>query len=48
MNAQILTLWERERMGEFWEDMGWHWAATGFGEHIKWEVVRMNNGATPE
>ena len=24
-NAAILTLWERERMGEFWDEMGWHW-----------------------
>ena len=48
MNAAILTLWDRERMGEFWEEMGSHWAPTGFGEHINKEVARMNNGATPE
>jgi hypothetical protein len=48
MNAQILTLWERERMGEFWAEMGFRWGGTGFGEHINKEVVRMSNGDTPD
>ena len=48
MNAAIFTLWEREQMGEFWEEMGSHWAGTGFGEHINREVARMSNGDTPD
>ena len=40
-NAAILTLWERERLGEFWEEMGFHWSGTGFGDHINNEVARM-------
>ena len=48
INAAILTLWDRERMGEFWEKMGIHWAPTEFGEHINKEVARMNNEATSE
>ncbi len=48
MNAAIITLWERERMGEFWEEMGSHWAGTGFGEHINREVAQMSNGDTPD
>ncbi len=45
-NTAILTLWERERMGEFWDEMGSHWAATGFGEHIDSEVARMRGEHT--
>ena len=48
MNAAILTLWDRERMGEFWEEMGFAWASTEFGEHINKEVARMNNGASSQ
>ena len=48
MNAAILTLWDRERMGEFWEDMGSHWGSFDFAEHINREVAQMSNGDTPE
>jgi len=46
-NTAILTLWEREHMGEFWDEMGWHWAATGFGGHINREVERMSAENSP-
>ena len=41
MNDSILTLWELERMGEFWVQRGRHYAGTPFGEHIETEVARM-------
>ena len=48
MNAAIFTLWKRERMGEFWEEMGSHWGSFEFAEHINREVAQMSNGDTPE
>ncbi len=48
MNAAIFTLWKRERMGEFWEEMGSHWGSFEFAEHIDREVAQMSNGDTPE
>lgn len=44
MDAAIFTLWERERMGEFWEEMGSHWGSFEFAEHINKEVARMSPG----
>jgi hypothetical protein len=41
-DAAIFTLWEREHMGEFWNNMGYHWATTGFGEHINAELARRS------
>ena len=39
-DAAIFTLWERERMDEFWDVMGPHWASTGFGRHINAKLER--------
>lgn len=41
MNGSILTLWELERMGEFWNQRRQYYAGTPFGEHIDAEVERM-------
>ncbi len=48
MNGAILTLWELERMGEFWDERGKHWAGTPFGEHITNEVARMHKEPASE
>jgi hypothetical protein len=39
-DTAIFKLWERERMGEFWSEMGPFWASTGFGRHINAELSR--------
>lgn len=43
MDAAIFTLWERERMSEFWEEMGVHYSGTRFGDHID-ELAKIRNG----
>jgi len=47
INSSVLTLWELERMGEFWKSRGKYWANTPFGDHINSEIARMN-GEEPE
>jgi len=47
-DAAIFTLWERERMGEFWDEMGQHWAATAFGEHINRQRALRAGGDADE
>ncbi len=41
-DSAIFTLWERERMDEFWAEMGPHWSSTGFGRHINAELARRS------
>ncbi len=41
MNGSILTLWELDRMGDFWAERREHYAGTPFGNHIDAEVARM-------
>ena len=47
-DTAIFTLWERERMGVFWEDMGYHWEATEFGEHINQEISLRSSSGTSQ
>ena len=42
-DAAIFTLWERERMDEFWTNMGEHWSGTSFGEHVNRGLARRAN-----
>ena len=44
-DSAIFTLWERERMDEFWETMGPHWASTGFGRHINSKLAQRDAGS---
>jgi hypothetical protein len=39
-NGSILTLWELDRMGEFWIERRQYWAGTPFGNHIDAEVEK--------
>lgn len=48
MNGSILTLWELERMGDFWDARGKYWASTPFREHIDSEVARMRGDSNSE
>ena len=48
MNGSILTLWDLEKMGPFWDERGKHWAGTPFGDHISSEVMRMSSEAGGE
>ncbi len=48
LNGSILTLWELERMGPFWDERGKHWAGTPFGEYINHEVERMQRSSRDE
>jgi hypothetical protein len=48
MNGAILTSWELERMGDFWDKRGRHWGGMPFGEHINKEVARMREESDSE
>ena len=39
MNGSILTLWELDRMGEFWNERRQYWEGTPFGSHIDAEIA---------
>lgn len=45
MDAAISTLWERERLSEFWDEMGVHYAGTKFGDHIN-ELAKTQTGGS--
>ena len=47
-NSAIFKMWDRERMGPFWEEMGHHWAETAFGQHINEELARRAGGTAAE
>jgi hypothetical protein len=47
-DAAIFTLWEREQMGSFWEEMGHHWENTSFGQHINEELARRGGVVSGE